>query len=292
MKKNILLKILIATVACFALSFLIAKGGGLNRDERFPNSIFKRYVSQFKCAPVDNSNSTTTIVKKFEAKEIHEVELTLINADVEVTKSASTATELHYNGAMGLKLSDQIEGSVLKLSDTEGAQKGWKVDCGPGWGKTGFYFNFNGPSTETSLKLELPPTIEKLTIHTVSGDLHVTNLQLKHLEIKTVSGDVHVTGSYPDLVGRTVSGDFVLNNDDLSPKIEITSTSGDLKLSFKKALDATVNASSVSGDFSVVGAESVSSDAGRLSTTKTFGKGRSQIALRTTSGDMRLELKE
>jgi hypothetical protein len=290
MKNNkLIFKIVVATLACFVISFLIAKFAGLNHDDSYPDSIFKRYAGQFKCSPEDNANQSTTIIKKFEAKEIHEIELTLISANIEITQAPSTATELHYTGAQGLKLTDKIEGSILKLTDAEGSQQhGWRVNCGPGFG--GFNFNINASKTDATLKLQIPPSIESLTIHTVGGDLRITQIPLKHLEIKTVSGNIQATGDYPDFIGRTVSGDFVLENAAISPKIEIVSTSGDLKLRIKKSVNATLMANAVSGDFAIAGEEKIIANAGSLSSQKIFGKGTGKISLRTVSGDMRVEL--
>ena len=306
MKNNLIFKIAIATLICFGASFLIAKWSGINRDEHYPVSLFKRYAPEFKCKP--DSQATSQFAKKFESRDIHEIEFNIVSANLEILPSTSGEIEVSYGGASALDLSDQVTGNVLMLSEHNQGGSDVLFNCGA-TSDHGFHFSFDS-SEGKKIILRIPKQVQKIGIHStsgdliangislddlkieaISGDLRFENLQVKDLGLKTVSGDQHINGDWGQGSFKSVSGDLNIETSNPTPKIGMQSTSGDIHLSLKKTVNATIHAMATSGDFAMTGEKSIESDELRSGISKTLGAGAGTIAIKTISGDMAITLK-
>ncbi len=90
-----------------------------------------------------------------------------------------------------------------------------------------------------------------LELKTVSGDVKVKGHgQPAKLRVTSVSGDVHLEHGAGELETSTVSGTLVVSLDSAS-SVRVRTTSGDLRFEGKLTRDATLEATTVSGDMNV-----------------------------------------
>jgi Toastrack DUF4097 len=127
-----------------------------------------------------------------------------------------------------------------------------------------------GPvSVETlsgDVELEADATIE-LTARSVSGDLHLRAPRFVSLSASTTSGDVHLDAALG------AAGAY-----------RVSSVSGDVELVTPSPV--TVSTETITGDVRVSGRHTASGGPGRRSVV--IGDGSVHVAIRTTSGDIRL----
>lgn len=110
---------------------------------------------------------------------------------------------------------------------------------------------------------------ERLSLHSVSGDLHAKNTSPTAFEIQTTSGDIRLSAIRSgELAAHTTSGELTLENVVAADTLQIESTSGDVCLAACDAGELRIR--TVSGDVS-----------GSLLTGKRFDT-------HTTSGDVRV----
>jgi len=168
---------------------------------------------------------------------------------------------------------------------------------------------FDGGADVKSIRLIVPKNIQELDANNASGDVNISDFDLRSLKINNVSGDVKIENcSMNEFNLSTVSGDltFVASNyrrgkfgsvsGDLSikglPPMEretiVSSVSGDAIVSYsgEPKFDATI--SSVSGD--------ISSDVGLVKVDKKHyrsGNGESQeyLKMNSVSGDLIISTK-
>jgi DUF4097 and DUF4098 domain-containing protein YvlB len=168
---------------------------------------------------------------------------------------------------------------------------------------------FDGGAEVKSVRLLVPKSVRELDANSASGDIVITDFDLRSLKISNVSGDVKIENcSVENLNFSTVSGDlnFIASNyrrgkfgsvsGDLSikglPPMEretiVSSVSGDAIVSYsgEPKFDATI--SSVSGD--------ISSDVGLVKIDKKHyrsGNGESQeyLKMNSVSGDLIISTK-
>jgi len=168
---------------------------------------------------------------------------------------------------------------------------------------------FDGGADVNSIRLLVPKNIQELDANNASGDVNISDFDLRSLKINNVSGDVKIENcSMNEFNLSTVSGDltFVASNyrrgkfgsvsGDLSikgiPPMErdtsVSTVSGDAIISYsgEPRFDATI--SSVSGD--------VSSDMGLVKVDKKhyrYGNGEPQeyLKMSSVSGDLLISAK-
>lgn len=143
------------------------------------------------------------------------------------------------------------------------------------------------------LKIAVPTTFEKLTAHTMSGNINVRDMKADRFEFNTMSGDVSLKNIElnSEMTGKTMSGDLVAK-DINSKELSLGSISGDCKMCGNADK---VKISTVSGDaeINVNGVKSVyvttvSGDSEiRLSDATGFSAG-----VKTTSGDINMSFKD
>jgi hypothetical protein len=139
---------------------------------------------------------------------------------------------------------------------------------------------------------------------TTSGDVGLRAASGR-LEVEVVSGDVDIAADGPlALVGRTVSGDFVIRGETLSTA-EIATTSGDVRVTGRFDDAGPFVFETVSGDITLAVANDITIEATTITgslrserparliegpgqRTLVVGAGGPAVAFRSTSGDLRI----
>jgi hypothetical protein len=143
--------------------------------------------------------------------------------------------------------------------------------------------------------VDAPATVA-IEAHLSSGDVALDNLTAPAV-LDTSSGDVRVRDLTADSLDvRSTSGDLVLDGLSLSA-LKATATSGDIRATFTKA-PTTVDVEATSGDVTVTMPRSGMTYKVRIETTSgdqvsdiaNDDGGTGSIAIRATSGDVRLRL--
>ncbi len=85
-----------------------------------------------------------------------------------------------------------------------------------------------------SIQVELPKTFrKKISIHTVSGDVVLRNLESQTVDVKMVSGEAHLIGVISEMTTvKAVSAEVEIQNENPS-NIKILTVSGDVSLKLK-----------------------------------------------------------
>ncbi len=294
MKTNNIIKLALATLVSFFISFIIAKASGKGS---YPEALIQRYAEGFKCAPeqagtgTDSGVTRTNEVRKVEAKNIHEVELNVISANVQVQISESDLIELKGSSPGSLSIAQSIDGETLRFTENKvggssSSKSAFSFNCIPDLAH-GISINMDG-GDQSKYILSIPKGVKGVHLHAVSGDIHVDPVALETLRIETTSGDVQADASkVRKLKIKSVSGDLKLDLAEKKQESEIESVSGDVSLSAKKTLNAKLQMKTVSGDIDF-GEKHEHEDeevVGHVF-TKTFGKGDGLIDVKTISGDL------
>lgn len=124
-----------------------------------------------------------------------------------------------------------------------------------------------------------------LDVDAVSSDLSVADLVAERAELSSVSGNIKLSGSVSaDLAVDTVSGAQDLTlAGALPPQASCDTVSGDISLQMPADAGATVGVSSISGGFSSDRPASAQSG-----DTYVYGDGSSRITINTVSGGIRI----
>lgn len=150
-------------------------------------------------------------------------------------------------------------------------------------GETGSFSTLSG---DAALQRISCAESAKISVH--SGDLNMHNVSAKELTLETVSGSISAEKGWTDtLKVQSVSGPVEVGLTRWPAEVEMESVSGDLTLGIEVLTgdSFTVEYSSISGSFDMLGFPESSGKVGK-SGKITVGKGRTQIAMTTTSGDM------
>lgn len=153
--------------------------------------------------------------------------------------------------------------------------------------------NANSPALDiesVSGNIELAGHAAQADLQTVSGDILAPVLG-DRAKLQTVSGRIQASGGpWRQFTLSTVSGDVQVTGAIASDgKLGIDSMSGNVQLQLPAGTNATVHASSFSGDLRSTAGSVQKSDHGPGSTLDaTFGKGGATINVETFSGDLRI----
>ena len=213
-----------------------------------------------------NASSYKTGDFDYEAKDVKEVEVNWIDADITVKQS--NAGTLHVSETdtglkKGQKMHWLVDGDKLIVQYCESGYKGKKF-----------------PTGSKKLSIEIPEDVD-LQISGVSAEVTLEGSQvLQNLKVDTVSGEVKAEDV--TLSGKadidSVSGDATLGLADCD-KAELNSVSGDFHLTELPAGGATIKYDTVSG--SVHAADYTMNDKEYI-----FGGGDCKISVETVSGDL------
>lgn len=126
---------------------------------------------------------------------------------------------------------------------------------------------FNSRFSDLDIMIELPNHMERISTHTLSGDITMTELCADSIQMETASGDISISKAKGDVKASAVSGDIYLR--EIDGELSINSTSGDIRIRNLSA--PSVQIKTVSGD---IGLEAISES----------------IRINTVSGDAKLTL--
>lgn len=133
---------------------------------------------------------------------------------------------------------------------------------------------------------------ERLSLHSVSGDLHAKNTSPTAFEIQTTSGDIRLSAIRSGkLAAHTTSGELTLENVVAADALQIESTSGDVRLAACDAGELRIR--TVSGDVSgslLTGKRFDTHTTSGVVTVPSAADG-GLCSVTTTSGDIHLSVK-
>jgi DUF4097 and DUF4098 domain-containing protein YvlB len=286
---KIMLMLSIFTVTCFSLSWAASSASGMKPEYDYPESVFKTY------AAVKSPTGSVQSKKSVSTKGVEEIEIETTATDVTLERVESETAEITLNGRYPGE-SDPL------LVNTEGSKLEVRVRETDTDNK--FKFNITFDESEGGLLLRVPAGVRKITVKTVSGDVHAKKMQLKDLAVKSVSGDVNLDDAKlqellfqstsgdlnaeqleaEKVSGKTISGDLSLTLHSLEPRMELNSTSGDIELRFRSEPNLKVDFKTVSGEVDAdMGSKSISHSG---SQEFTLGKETGLLQAKTISGDL------
>lgn len=281
--RKLLVKALVFTMVCLSTSYVSANFGRKGSNEKYPLSVLSAVADQTGTAMVK-----VNLIQKTPNFKFKHVVLKTISFDVEVQFSGTDLATFALDGSLppgnqkpeaAWTFKENGDDSVLEVNESShDFVKGFNINLHSNEGKLKVIL----PLSVTSLKIEtvsghskvIGKTLAQLEIKSVSGDCEGTFEQLTEFERKTVSGETKIIADFGHILGKSVSGDFSIESKNDSPKIEISTTSGEMKLVFDKKPDVSLQFSSVSGEFHI----------DPKFGTLTSGKGSLQI--KSVSGDI------
>lgn len=146
-------------------------------------------------------------------------------------------------------------------------------------------FDWNPPEKDLTVFLPRNVVLENFKVDTVSADVTAENLSVKKSDINTVSGAVKVIAEEVTKFNcDSTSGNITLSAKIAPSSIDIDSVSGRVALYLPKDLSATLEFDTVSGDF-----QSEISCSANGKDTFSFGAGKNEYSVDTTSGDLKIE---
>ncbi len=288
------MKLFLITITCFLLSYASSVLGNLNSEKSFPHSLFTQYTKTI------GSTQSVEIQKDIESNDISEIEIQTTQTDVELktgdAKQISIGLRGHYVSKTNhpeTALQVMPEGSKLfvKTNETDDDST---------------FFHINTQDSDGKMIIIVPPSIKKIRIKTVSGDISVAPIQLSELSIESVSGDTLLgqtaidqlqfksvsggiagTGTFLQVNAKSISGGAKLTFSNINPVIEFKSTSGDLQCFFSSPPDVNLQYSTISGTFEL------SPDFGKeigqgKKIQMLLGSGVGKVSVNTISGDFKV----
>ncbi len=161
-----------------------------------------------------------------------------------------------------------------------------KVVCKKEVGRSTFFSGLTCPDILVSV--EIPADLDRLDVHTVSGDIKLDGINVNTLKINTMSGEVTTANSEANTASAgTVSGDITVVNTNIGAAT-FNTVSGDLTY---EGITSTVKAGTTSGDLDIkardareIGVNTVSGDANVYLINATGYV----ASLKTVSGDLSL----
>jgi lia operon protein LiaG len=252
---------------------------------------------------------------------IDQVTVSGVSEDVRVTEGAGDTLEVWFHGTVGAGSRDAIPRLV---AENTGSTAGIRLDRKQGVA-IGFFWSdlvlevsvpkgfagklsVQGASSDIDVAdhayadLALSTTsgdvhvgavdAARFAMRTTSGDLDVRAITSQHSDISSVSGDVNVKSIAGDAVVHTTSGTVKLTFASVPPRLDASSTSGDVTVRLPPDAQFLLDARAVSGDvtcrFPITIAET-RTGGGKHVLSGAVGTGTGTVAVTTVSGDIRIE---
>lgn len=232
--------------------------------------------------------------KSIDYENIDAIQINTIATNVEIIASKDqTQASFHLQGKIKSskkpQLSVKVEGTKLIVDLKEKSNNFW-FQIGP-----------NISSGTLKLKVYVPEKLlNTFAIDTVSGDLYIENIQTNTLTFSSISGDINgeklqsenttiesVSGEVEikEITGKvnisSTSGDIELSMKDLIYPMQVESTSGDIEIQIEnEPTDVAFQVNSVSGNIHIFD---------KYTGNATIGKGSILAKIETISGDISVD---
>jgi DUF4097 and DUF4098 domain-containing protein YvlB len=273
MKKNkmkVVLILIAATASCFGLSIYFSSKANLGFGFPYPINIGSKYLSQKPKIQMSETRKSIPVLAGVLTLQIEGVQ-----ADITLLPSQSNQVEV----SLTLKVEGKNEGHVFNLFTPASPMATLEVKIPKGIPRLKIDFiaaNIKGEGFK----------FETLDVSNTSGDIKFTKTTSLETKLHSVSGWVGLEGSFPKLEGDLISGDFRVYLSDLKPDVKLHTVSGGIKVQIPEKANATVEASFVSGRFTIRN-QGPKKFGGRGQIT--FGKGEGSIHVDTVSGDVSID---
>jgi DUF4097 and DUF4098 domain-containing protein YvlB len=290
MKKNkmkVVLILIAATASCFGLSIYFSSKANLGFGFPYPINIGSKYLSQKPKIQMSETRKSIPVLAGVLTLQIEGVQ-----ADITLLPSQSNQVEVSLVAGVDRPLTVDQDGTTLTLK-VEGKNEGHVFNL------------FTPASPMATLEVKIPKGIPRLKIDFIAANIKGEGFKFETLDVSNTSGDIKFTkttsletklhsvsgwvgleGSFPKLEGDLISGDFRVYLSDLKPEVKLHTVSGGIKVQIPEKANATVEASFVSGRFTIRN-QGPKKFGGRGQIT--FGKGEGSIHVDTVSGDVSID---
>ncbi|HEX5476046.1 MAG TPA: DUF4097 family beta strand repeat-containing protein [Vicinamibacterales bacterium] len=246
------------------------------------------HAEAYQRRDADRSEQTERSTKTLHIGETGELDISNIAGDITVTRGGGDVATVEV---IKTARADSGEGARAMLQLVEVA-----IADRPGRGEVrtiyprgedrGRHRNLN---VSVAFNVTAPAGAE-LTLHSISGDLSVTNIQ-GELSAQTVSGNVRLASVGRVTTAKSVSGTVAISDATMDGSLEATSISGDVVL--KKLSARRLDVSSISGDVRMTDVQcdrlQAQSISGLIEYDGSLARG-GRYDLKSHSGEVRLEL--
>lgn len=247
-------------------------------------------------------------------KDVKSIDVGVIFENVIIVRENRDDVKIHYFGGFSTKSKNDEPEYVIDTKSTFKYHVNWKKLNGPAHAMmvVSVPKDYDGDFKADTVSADIEAdtlTLGDVVLDTVSGDVNVQKMDAKTLSCDSVSGDVNLSEvELSDYWSNTVSGDVTIeelsaediNFDSVSGEINIVldglrgdvkmdTVSGDIVITIKDSLDATLDIDSVSGDIDV------DYDLKHVEILKSHrliaevGSGKYDIEIETISGDINIK---
>ncbi|MHB1125574.1 MAG: DUF4097 family beta strand repeat-containing protein [Bacillota bacterium] len=275
-KKIVLILVVIAVVSiAAALSILVSEGGPMGLISAQQHNIDEE--------------------KSFPVEGITDIRLTTVSEDIQVIPSDSGEIRIRYYGYSNNQpeLSAVVRGNQLTIQ-TDHDPKLFRI--------------FNLSPANLKLELHLPKSytsklqagtisgnsdfpdlnLSTFSFHSVSGDLTAETLNAQRTMLETTSGDIKIGDLQGALDHRSVSGDLMVSSSFLTGNLQISTVSGDARISLPDEAGFQFDFSSTSGDINSNFPITRGLSRGNHDAYGTVGSGEHRLTVNTVSGDLEI----
>ena len=130
---------------------------------------------------------------------------------------------------------------------------------------------------------------ESIQTKTTSGDVKIKDVKVDRIIASQVSGTFKIKGIGKSLDLKGVSGSIEVDLDEMAEEIQMETVSGDMELDIPENDGFELTFNTVSGN--IKSDFDLSGSLNKKSSKYTYGEGKSQINIRSTSGDLRVNKK-
>ena len=218
--------------------------------------------------------------KKYTAGDA-DISGTVRNLDVDWTGGRVT---VRYHNGSGLRLSETADRAIPADQRLR-----WWLDGDTlrvRYRKPGLHL-FRFGSLQKELTLDLPEGIsfDGVSIGVTSGDISISSLKTENLDLRATSGSIHTAAEAQKVSVQATSGDVALNIAEKSKELTIHTTSADILLNAGNA--DKIQLSSTSGDMKAAVGHAAEMSIGSTSGNVLMEIGEAEkVKIETTSGDI------
>jgi lia operon protein LiaG len=252
----------------------------------------------------ENAGTTVDEHKSLPLAGMEQLSIDTVSADVRIVEAEGNSVGVWLHGSVGAATEADLPHLVVDQSGTSvtvrvHTERGLRIAFF--WSRLALDVSIprsyaQRVSVRTVSGSILVPAVRwsAVALSTTSGNIETGRMSAGHSDVSSVSGTIRVQGLEGDTTLHTTSGDIAATFASVPSRIGATSTSGQVALTLPPDAQFSLDAHSTSGDiscgFPLVVAQN-KSGGGRRSLTGTVGNGSGMVSVRTTSGDIRILMK-
>jgi lia operon protein LiaG len=213
------------------------------------------FTDDYYAGPKNNRIVEINQLKTYDVYSINNIDIKAISSEINLIPTSTDTIKIHFHGSSSKK--DQPELFTNKVGDKLLIEIDHPI----------LFFDFY-TFKDTTLDIEIPTRYkDQIKIDSVSGDINFQRFDFEKIDIDAISGDI--TGTYftsgkinlesvsgeifldqfiGGLTANSISGDVILNYQELNEDQNIESVSGNIKLNFPRDSNFYLNFDTISGN--------------------------------------------